>query len=365
MTEQRLGTKTDEVAQRLHADMTSLADKQRVDGQTANSAKALGDAVHANVHELALALEKQAQRGDRAASKGGDAFSMLETQLRNTDKRLLGQAEQLKAAKSTASVLHARVDQLGKSQAVSENRYRDAKGEVVAIQNQVSELHTRTRSLTGSDQGGGALQDTVQRLSDAMSNNEVSLRRVQEVAQRHGSQLQNVEGRAAALETSRDILKDSLQTLDNNLVRRIDVLESMLNSNDQIGRLERERVLSSMQNLQQTLFNRLDSQAHSIDTTGRDLQRTCRDLDSTNARVEMLQSELAISANEVSKLQSTSDLTQEYWKGLTKGFRQSHRSVAVEREMFLPKVCNSPTLPGLSRGSVGSQRPVTARPEVA
>jgi len=347
MAEQRLGTKTDEAAQRLHADMTSLAEKQRADGQTANSAKALGDAVNANVQQLAMAFEKQARRGDQATAKGGDALSMLEAQMKNAEKRLLVQAEQLKATKSNASALQARVEQLGKNQVVSENLHRSAKGEVTALQQRVIELHSR--SGTDSDQGVLELQGSVQRLSNAMSSNEASLQQVQEIARRHGSQLQNVEGRAMALETSQDILKESLQTVDSNLVRRMDVLESLLNSNDQLGRLERERVVSSLSNLQQTVFNKLDVQAQSIDMTSRDLQRTCRDLDSTNARVERLQGELSASVNEVSKLQGTTDLTQEYWKGLTKGFRQTHRSVAVEREMFLPKVGNAPTLPGLSK----------------
>merc|ERR1712039_900350 len=73
-----------------------------------------------------------------------------------------------------------------------------------------------------------------------------------------------------------------------------------------------------------------------------------------------LEKSLTCVRGDVSKLRDTLDLTQEYWKGLTKGFRQTHRHVAVESDIFSSKgAVGTAQLPALTKtvsphGSPGS-----------
>merc|ERR1711879_857877 len=89
------------------------------------------------------------------------------------------------------------------------------------------------------------------------------------------------------------------------------------------------------------------------------LHGTGKDVEIAGGRMDSLEKDLTCARGDVSKLRETLDLTQEYWKGLTKGFRQTHRSVAVENEMFSSKGAIGTTLPALTKtvsphGSPGS-----------
>merc|ERR1711920_657367 len=71
-------------------------------------------------------------------------------------------------------------------------------------------------------------------------------------------------------------------------------------------------------------------------------------VDTIGPSVENLARELATTNQQVAKLSGNMDMTQEYWKGLTKGLRETHRSIAVENEM-LPHRATSMALPALTK----------------
>merc|ERR1711956_5173 len=86
---------------------------------------------------------------------------------------------------------------------------------------------------------------------------------------------------------------------------------------------------------------------------GQDMKRKAQ-------RIDHLESKLELLSKQVSETKQGLELTEEYWKGLSHGFRETHRSVSIEKEMFL-------TRPGTASSMATTQsgvpsRPVSARP---
>jgi len=110
--------------------------------------------------------------------------------------------------------------------------------------------------------------------------------------------------------------------------------------------------------MRKNISDKFDVQACEIAKTSSLSQKNGIDIDTVGVRVQSLERGLASSQQDVEKLRSTLDLTQEYWKGLTKGLRQTHRSIAVENEMFSTKGSGYSGLPALTKtvspqGSLG------------
>merc|ERR1711957_185445 len=95
------------------------------------------------------------------------------------------------------------------------------------------------------------------------------------------------------------------------------------------------------------IMAKFESQASEIADTNVRLERTGLELDATGSRVHNLEEAMAATGDQLAKLSGGLDLTQEYWKGLTKGFRETHRSIAVENEMLPQKGMHTTSLPAL------------------
>jgi len=92
----------------------------------------------------------------------------------------------------------------------------------------------------------------------------------------------------------------------------------------------------------------------------RDLADTNTELhDKMGLRVKMLEAKVQNLVPAVDQLKAGMELTEEYWKGLSHGLRESHKMVAVDQELISPRAPSSRgnTLPALSRTPV----PMSAR----
>merc|ERR1711862_775368 len=79
-----------------------------------------------------------------------------------------------------------------------------------------------------------------------------------------------------------------------------------------------------------------------------------QELKEAENRVKVLEVGLTNTNEMVSKLGLGLDLTQEYWSGLSKGFRDTHKSVAIDNEMLPAKGSHAVTLPAIPSGTMVS-----------
>lgn len=285
---------------------------------------------------LTSAFEKQVRRDDHNAANATKAMANFEALLKTSDQRVQMQGEHLKATKTTAQTLQTLVEQLHKGQTVLEQQQKDSASRMSDLQKQMLAFDTKMRGvmeLVGGDEDESNPTDivaTLNRLSVQIENNTAGIQNLDKMIQIHSELHNTAEERFSMLETSHAGLKESSQKLNEGLVKRIGTLENACSHNEQINRADRERKDKEIAAMQHDLLTRLDGQAHEIEKGTPVIQKNSRDLDAAGTRMDNFQAELKQINEDITKLRATLDLSQQYWKGLAKGFKQTQRSIRDE-----------------------------------
>merc|ERR1719362_1188619 len=116
---------------------------------------------------------------------------------------------------------------------------------------------------------------------------------------------------------------------------------------------------------------KLEDHDHDIATANQKLQEAQDDLKVKSKRIENLERTLDSLGKSVSETRDGLELTEEWWKGLSHGFRETHRSVNIEKELFPPSTrpCTAISMATTQSGgpsqphSRGHSRPQSARTE--
>jgi chromosome segregation ATPase len=81
---------------------------------------------------------------------------------------------------------------------------------------------------------------------------------------------------------------------------------------------------------------KLEDHDHDIATAKQKLQEAQDDLKVKTKRIENLEKTLESLGKSVSETKDGLELTEEWWKGLSHGFREAHRQVSIEKELLPP-----------------------------
>jgi len=111
---------------------------------------------------------------------------------------------------------------------------------------------------------------------------------------------------------------------------------------------------ASIKEKQKQYRDRLEDHERHIQDTNRNLADTNRELhDKMGLRVKMLEAKVQNLVPAVDQLKAGMELTEEYWKGLSHGLRESHKMVAVDQELIHSQQrapsSRGNTLPALSK----------------
>jgi len=166
-------------------------------------------------------------------------------------------------------------------------------------------------------------------LTALINKNRAAIMKLTSGHEAHASYHSRNDNRAADIERSQTRLDARMERANASLLEKISQLALRPGEGDHKGQED-----ATARHFQDTEFR---------------LKRLQNELIHTNGRVSELESELAAANEQVAKLSAGLDLTQEYWKGLSKGFQETHRSVAVDNEMLPPKGMHGITLPTLSK----------------
>merc|ERR1712008_458256 len=92
---------------------------------------------------------------------------------------------------------------------------------------------------------------------------------------------------------------------------------------------------ASIKEKQKLYKDRLDDHEQIIQDTNKNLSETKRELhEKMGLRVKMLEAKMNTMVPAVDQLKAGMELTEEYWKGLSHGLRESHKMVAVDQELI-------------------------------
>jgi len=110
----------------------------------------------------------------------------------------------------------------------------------------------------------------------------------------------------------------------------------------------------------------LDQHSNDISKTNASLGETQKEIaEKMGPRMRTMENHIMTLTKDVNDLKLGMDLTEEYWKGLSRGFRETHKGVAIDRELvgtprsgrtMLPVLAKTPQSKALDRMPPGSVR---------
>merc|ERR1719433_1117195 len=124
----------------------------------------------------------------------------------------------------------------------------------------------------------------------------------------------------------------------------------------------------SIKERQKQFKERFDQHAHELERTNSTLADTQKDIqERIGPRMKTMEMNIARITKEVNDLKMGMDLTEEYWKGLSRGFRETHKGVAIDRELVgTPRSGRNTILPALTGTPRSSKMPPgSARKQLA
>jgi len=109
----------------------------------------------------------------------------------------------------------------------------------------------------------------------------------------------------------------------------------------------------------------LEDHERTMQDTNRNLADTNKELhEKMGLRVKMLEAKMNHVVPAVDQLKAGMELTEEYWKGLSHGLRESHKMVALDSEL-IQSHSRAPssrgTLPALSKSPASPTSPMSVR----
>jgi len=109
----------------------------------------------------------------------------------------------------------------------------------------------------------------------------------------------------------------------------------------------------SIKEKQKQYKERLDQHSDDIGKTNASLGSTQKELsEKIGPRIKTMENQIMSLTKDVTDLKMGMDLTEEYWKGLSRGFRETHKGVAIDRELVgTPRTGRTTTLPSLAKSS--------------
>jgi len=121
---------------------------------------------------------------------------------------------------------------------------------------------------------------------------------------------------------------------------------------------------ASIKEKQKQYKERLDQHSNEMGKTNASLGETQKELaEKVGPRMRTMENHIMTLTKDVNDLKLGMDLTEEYWKGLSRGFRETHKGVAIDRELVgTPRAGSSTRLPALAKTP---QSPRSARKQLA
>eukprot|EP00418_Pyrodinium_bahamense_P016021 CAMPEP_0179107146 /NCGR_PEP_ID=MMETSP0796-20121207/49855_1 /TAXON_ID=73915 /ORGANISM="Pyrodinium bahamense, Strain pbaha01" /LENGTH=525 /DNA_ID=CAMNT_0020805199 /DNA_START=8 /DNA_END=1582 /DNA_ORIENTATION=+ len=365
LADSQIARNLDETAQRQHAELSAVGAVHQSTARTLETAVKFGEDTRQELQKIAAAAERRARADEAALAQLRTTLASLETSLGTTEHRLQEQVEKLKAAKAQSATLQTRVEQTARSQTVLETRQKDTADDVAGVKRHLADVDEQLGRLSevvgaGDDGAGGRLEEELQKLgglfgamrqlSERLDGTVATVSGLDRTTQLQDERLSAGETRAARLEASGAKLhQDAIDQLDKRTSKRFSGMEGLLGQQEHSQKQERDRASAEHAAFQKAVFDRLDTQARDIARAHDGLTQNTRRLEVAGGRLENLQGDLTLTNDSLTKLRSTMDLTQEYWKGLTKGLRQTHRSIAVDNELFSGREGHATTLPALTK----------------
>lgn len=257
--------------------------------------------------------------------------------LKLTNQRVQTNADHLKTVNKFIAPLRAQADEtataikkLQKQEADNSSHLIDLWMRFQSLVSASDVLSKRVDKNEESTQKLMRLQDAVTNLQDKLNKDAAGIASLNRLAEVHAGQIARDESRLSGAERQAASQQDQLTRMKS----AFSALESAASAGPQVRPSQD-----------------FGSQARRFQDIEARLTKSSTDATNMVARIKAMERDLATAGDQIGKLRTGMDLTQEYWRGLSNGFRETHRTIALDNEMLPPKGAHSVPLPAL-KGSV-------------
>mmetsp|Transcript_66428 Transcript_66428/g.130978 ORF Transcript_66428/g.130978 Transcript_66428/m.130978 type:complete len:547 (+) Transcript_66428:77-1717(+) len=365
-------------------DIIRLEGNQEATAKLLGETKMFGERAHQeflmHVEERAKLNRKDQETFDHIHGQ----MSHMSTMLNENISRVNTHANHLKTTNGLVRPMKSQVEELVNSTHLLQLQQRDKSTHLEHLQAVVDHLDADFKSMfakfgQGDDKKGASLYHSVTDLEAKMKRQQSTLFNMEETFRAHNESRIQHDRRIDELEQGTSILQRQTKDLKDqvgldspppppmpvqtaNPVPRSPapaMASPDPKSAKNMGALMKfQSAVTSMsiKERQRDFKKRLDGHDQELAKTVQTLQEQKYELEVKGQRVSVLERELTHANKVIDELKSGLELTEEYWKGLSGGFRETHKTVNIHNELLPAK--GSVTLPTLQtpRSARGSLR---------
>jgi len=380
--DKQLAKHTDELEQ---LDSSLNATKQLLD-----ETKRFGKDSHNEFKGFVDATEKKDRKNDEQFARNDERLAHLSTMLTETINRLNTHANHLRTTNTAIRPLKEQFERMSSSHYDMQNQQKSHGKHLGNLQAEIDAMNQSLADLKGGfgkDEGPGinvyeemnklktsigAATKTLEGVEDQL-NSAVALlpehhKRIillEQASQHHADQLKHIQNTVGVEKkevppppplptTTEPVIKKRPEPIARRIVREGPEIMKRKGFIDVVNQV-------SVKERQKQYKDRLDDQERTMQDTNKRLSDTNKELhEKMGLRVKMLEAKMNHVVPAVDQLKAGMELTEEYWKGLSHGLRESHKMVAVDQELILtqpraPSSSRGKTLPALSKTPPMSQ----------
>jgi len=388
-TQNHIANKVD-VPLQAHADELSSHDAAlKATAQLLTATKRFSEESHDEFKGFVEATEKKDRKVASQFERTDERVAHLGTMLTETINRLNTHANHLRTTNGAVRPLQERFDKMAASQHETNNVQKNHSALLERLQGSVDIQGVLLDEMNGkfgnnkSETGIRDIYDDVLRLKssvevndknidiittqlngaiDALPNHNKRLLLLEQGKQHHADQLFHLQN-TVGVETkevpapppfsAQEPAPAPARTLPKKIILEGPAIMQNRRFVDVVNQV-------SIKEKQKQYKDRLDRNERQLDSTNKMLEDTNRELhDKMGMRVKTLEAKMNNLVPTVDHLKAGMELTEEYWKGLSHGLRESHKMVAVNKELLRdqprPTSARGKALPALNT----MQRPTT------
>lgn len=279
-------------------------------------------------------------------------------QMEDFTHRLKTQAEHTKSISTLVRPLKPRIDQAEKAYNELSFRHEGTARDLATLTRRYEGLNAMVAQFRDNvgdfDQAikkGQTLCDVVGMLNKLVHANVRTIGTLEHLAGQMGDQLKKSDKKIGALDSSMQFLQKLMKSLE----------EKLGDDNTADGELGKHHMSSRLREA----LRRIDVLSVELERTNRLLQEKSIAIQGNSMRVKNLDNQLSCTNDKLCKVRESLALTQDYWTGLGKGFKETHKYIAVDNEMLPPKGLHTITLEALANttSTVRTLASVTLHPK--
>lgn len=336
-------------------ELQSLEANQQATAKLLAEVKNYGQNTHEEFNTFVDARERLNRKDQETFDHVHRQMAHLSTMLTETINRLNTHANHLKTTNATVRPMKAQIEDLINGQQVLQLQHRDTSVQVNDIRGILDGCEAEVKQLKqfmGASQQGENVHETISNMGAVLKKHATALGDINEVVKRHDDMVGGLDRRIPKLERGVAHLETQVKGLQDQVGIEAPPPPAMSAAPSGGGDRELPGAMQGMAALMkfQAAVNtvsirerlkqykmRIDNHDRDFESTNSRLQDTKRELEVKGQRVAVLEKELAMTNKLVDELKAGLELTEEYWKGLSGGFRETHKSINIEQALLPPK----------------------------